>query len=443
MGRLAARPSPRLCAHGARRAKLVAASAAALAIALSATAVLAVPLPAPSVGPGVRYFGYWGSAAEGVGEPDPGCQSNKWTGYTNCIKDHANVTHITFGIGQEDWAIARLQEAADLKMGVVLTVWNYFFKPRSDDNRKLDLVDGYQDKWAKFLSRIDDAYIKRSHTIIGFYIYDEPAVDAQTMANIGTVAKLLAQTAPDVHRWVTFTAYDIDQAAFTIPAGVDWISYDCYGVDGASPSFAHCAPTYQGYEYKSVSYYTARLKELIKKTPNYHPGLVLIPQGFLPSGSADLQADLLARLAPEIAMAEGDPDYVMIMPFLWQAVTSLPSVKRYLRAEGSRITGGSSDDPIENAVSSNPSASIEGLAAYLWLRPPCRFQLRLLDAPPPMRLRPPFSVAATAAYRGAALTSTCPRGGRELENTDACSVADTCRLRLPMSVVPIRSSRND
>jgi hypothetical protein len=155
VGRLIERPSTRRwCARAPRaeRAKLAVAFAACLAVGWSASA-RAVPLRPPPVGPGVRYFGCWGSAAQGVGETEwasgvqdagePTCHADKWTGYTSCIKDHANVTHITFGLGQEDWAIARLQAAADLKMGVVLTIWNYFFKSRPDDNRKLDLVDGY------------------------------------------------------------------------------------------------------------------------------------------------------------------------------------------------------------------------------------------------------------------------------------------------------------
>lgn len=380
-------------------AKAVAPLAVALVLVAAAPAARAVPLGKRPAGPGVRYFGYWGSAAQGVGEaqfgnlppgvdnPDPGCRADKATGYTRCIEDHANVTHITFGIGQEDWALARLQEAADLRMGVVLTVWNYFFKSRAGSSRQVDLVDGYEAAWTRFLSRIEEPYIKRSHTIVAFYIYDEPSVDAQTIASLGAVAKLLARTAPEVHRWVTFTAKDVDDGAFVIPADVDWVSYDCYAVDGGSPSFNQCAPTYDGYEYGSLSYYRSRLKELIKKTPNYHPSLVLIPQAFLPPGATNLQNDLIARLGPEIAMAERDPDYVMIMPFLWQAVTSLPSVRRFLRSEGARITGGAPPSDDEAGVAA-AAAMPRTEAPLLRLQPPFALEpgsvSRLL---PPLQLR--------------------------------------------------------
>src|SRR6202011_1954697 len=113
-----------------------------------------------------------------------------------------------------------------------------------------------------------------------------------------------------------------------------------------------------------------------RKTPRYHPQLVLIPQGFLPRGAANLQADLIARLAPEIAMAENDPDYVMITPFLWQAVTTLPSVRRFLRAEGARITGGSPDLVDADARLSRSNARPGLLASDLRLRPPCRLEPR-------------------------------------------------------------------
>ena len=113
-------------------------------------------------------------------------------------------------------------------------------------------------------------------------------------------------TAPGVHRWLNLTAYDVDQATFTIPADIDWLSYDCYANDGGSPSFAHCMPTYAGYEYKSIDYYRGRLKELINKTPKSSPARAH-PSGFLPPGAADEQAALLTRLASEIPMAETDP----------------------------------------------------------------------------------------------------------------------------------------
>ena len=423
--------------------KLLAALIVSLAVAWSAPAARAVPLPAP-LGPGVRYFGYWGSAAQGVegqspavDDPGPSCNADKWTGYTGCIKDHANVTHITFGLGQEDWALARLQEAADLKMGVVLTVWNYFFKARADNTRKVDLVDGYQAQWMKFLSRIDDPYIKRSHTIIGFYLYDELRfVDAQTIVTLGTVAKLLAETAPDVHRWVTFTAQDVDLGTFTIPADIDWLSYNCYGVDGASPSFAHCAPTYQGYEYKSLDYYRLKLKELIKKTPNYHPRLVLIPQAFLPPGAANLQADLIkARLGPEIAMAKSDPGL--------RDDHAVPLAGGDLAARGQALppVGGSGHhgrlagclaDATQDADPSSRTALAATPSRGLRLRPPCRLEPRLFS--PPLQLQPAlrlsYGLEPSAPRRGAASLSACPRAGRQLAPADTCAAADLCALPL-------------
>ena len=102
----------------------------------------------------------------------------------------------------------------------------------------------------------------------------------------------------------------------------------------------------------SVPFFVARLKEIIRNSQHSQPvRLVLVPVAWQepPDSSFAAQAALLHRAEREISLAENDPDFVMIMPFLYQdninfsgdptsGVSSIPIAKKYYQALGKHVT---------------------------------------------------------------------------------------------------------
>jgi hypothetical protein len=365
---------------------------ATVAAFLSGATAMAVPLSSRPSGSGPHYFGYFAGAMEGVGVPSDGCPSGD---YTACVQDHANVM---FVVGKDqsvpNWLQSwtdKVQEANNLGMGVVLYVGSFFFEivavpggaivvPKTGQA----LTDGWQ-AWAQ----LSNALLPFQSSLVSFYIDDEPPTDATTLSFIETVAQQLGF--PAVHRQLTFMAKTIESSNFVIPHGVDWVGYDCYVTTTTNPTFEQCS----GPGWKSVPFYTGRLKSIVAASNAAYAaagqspttfGLVLFPIAWedvqiiapgqpgvtldanSPDTSSAAQARILVRVEREIAMAENDPDYVMIMPFLWQSdysgrpdaqgfsgvgVNQLPTVKAYYQALGKHVTTGTDRLAFPTSVSAS------------------------------------------------------------------------------------------
>jgi len=349
----------------------------ALATLLGASVLLgtqpagAVPLSSRPRGPGAHYFGYFASAnQEGTASPD-GCGSIG--DYTACVADHANVTFIgSSGSAMPDttWTAQKLAEAQQLGMGAIVDVTRVFWDPG-----QVPAAD-YLARWANFKTAINP-YL---NTIVSFYLMDEPNTgSAQVMDRLRVEADKLAADFPGIHRQISFLARSLEFGGWTIPSNIDWVGYDCYTPPPGT--FLNCAPPNGEGPFQSVPYYIGRLKAVIARSQPappalpYKPGLVLIPVAFLKPGETDKQDALLARAEREIAMAENDPDFVMVMPFIFQSLTDgfgqpwigtrdLPAVRAYYQSLGVRITKASGQRRFAHPTSITASATASGSSGY-------------------------------------------------------------------------------
>jgi len=324
------------------------------AVLCTSFAAWSVPLSSRPTGTGPHYFGYFASGLRRFGFPSDGCQAGD---YTPCVDDHANIVHIAAGDETDpnycdpsgpkfcDTKFM-LGEARDRGMGAVLDVG---VAAVGNCNADGTLGPGWQTWWNSFKEEVVTPY---QSTIVSFYIWDEPGqrgVDVDLLPNlqcIGTVAQQLKAEFPAIHRQVTFLARSLADDSWTIPGGVDWVGYDCYTPPPGS--FEACSLGLQ-----SVPYYWARLKSIVRKSNLGPVGLVLFPVGWQdvdhlhPDTSFDAQAAILTKVEREVALAENDPSFVMIMPFIWQSgndgadkvgINALPMVRNYYRALGLHTT---------------------------------------------------------------------------------------------------------
>jgi hypothetical protein len=305
-----------------------------LAVVGSGPAASALPRPSQGAA-GLRYFGYFDDLAF-----DDAAET----------ADHANL--VLYGdrletdpTGQQ--TVSELQglvsSPATRTMGVMLAVQNVFFHQADASPR--DTAD-WQQRWADYKAAITP-YLGN---IVAFYIRDEPSpADAALMTFVGTIAAQIQHDYPNIHRSVVFAAEPMDAtASWTIPTSLDWIGYDCYpGPFEECFDKEHNPNNGDGYSYRSVPYYYALLRQAIARTNAalpvgslpYHPGLVLLPQAYV---TVQDQPSLLARVEREVAMAENDPDFVMIMPFRWALLSSMPTARAYYTALGQHVVNGTS-----------------------------------------------------------------------------------------------------
>jgi len=335
----------------------------------------AVPLSSRPTGPGPHYFGYFASAMDGVGVPSGGCPSGD---YTACVADHANVTLVVGqNPGTTGWVASitdKVKEASDLGMGVVLAISPIFFTVDPTTGALIPKTGAELTAAWQYWQQLATALTPYKSKLVSFYVVDEPPTDPTMLAFISTVSNGLGFAG--VHRQVTFLAESL-RSDFTIPHGVDWVGYDCYVTTSVYPTFQQCS----GPGFASIPFYNGRLKAIMRQSSAAYAaahqtattfGVVLFPiawEGALPAPpdgspqtllgannpdlSVDAQARILARAEREVVMAENDPDYVMVMPFLWQSdfagragaqgfvgvgVNQLPTVKAYYQALGKHVT---------------------------------------------------------------------------------------------------------
>jgi hypothetical protein len=236
----------------------------------------------------IQYFGYYASAFENVGRGD----------YTADIKDHANLTWIVVGD-----VVKKLREAKELNMHAIIDVQWYFMD--ADYHLRPDMIAS----WKKIAKAIEPY---RDH-IAAFYPADEPYMnaekkgrsDSEMQNNLETIASVVKSTFPEIPVAVIFASKEVKKSK-PIPAGFDWIGFDCYG------KFNDCSGGH------SVTYYHDKLKARLSGTQR----MMLIPWGYkegYPSGKDIYDRNNAA--AQYWNMAINDPLVVAVIPFLYQTYT--------------------------------------------------------------------------------------------------------------------------
>lgn len=347
-----ARPSspPRL-RLGALAPRLI---AVAILLAVMGSARVASALPRPPQGAsGLRYFGYFDDLAFDDAA---------------ATADHANM--VLYGDRLETDPTGQ-QTVSELKgllaspstrtMGVMLAVQNVFFHQADASPR--DPAD-WQKRWNDYKAAIKP-YLAN---IVAFYIRDEPnPADSALMAFLGTISAQIRDdykvTNPNIHRVVVFATEPMDLTPnWTIPTSLDWIGYDCYpGPFEECFDREHNPNNGDNYHFRSIPYYYGVLRQAIARTnaalpagsPPYRPGLVSLPQAYV---TVQDEPSLLARVEREVTLAENDPDFVMIMPFRWALLSSLPIARAYYKVLGQHVVNGTSRLAYPTSVRASSSA---------------------------------------------------------------------------------------
>lgn len=244
----------------------------------------------PTVVPGLKYYGYFASAMDGVGTGD----------YTNQIADHANVSWIQ---GNE---ITKLQDASARNMKGIISLFWYLFK--FDENDKPVLHERYRENWAALAAKIRP-YI---NDIAAFYPIDEPYWNDKTKTcpmeirpSIETVISMIKADFPATPVAVLF-AVPCVTSDLIIPIGYDWVGFDCYG------SFVGCGGPGQ-----SVPWYATTL--LSRMDPNQK--MILAPDGTYSDTcpSPLYQNELALRAEQYYSLALSEPRVIGMFTFLYQS----------------------------------------------------------------------------------------------------------------------------
>jgi hypothetical protein len=291
----------------------------------------------------IKYYGYYGSAFEGVGMGD----------YTASISDHSNLTWIVNGN-----IVKKLSEAKARNMKAVLDVQWYFM----DANYHLrpDVIAS----WKKLAAAI----APYRDTIAAFYPMDEPYMngkkkglsEAQVKANIETVASITKSTFPEIPVAVIFSSGEVKDGR-PIPVGFDWIGFDCYG------KFNDC----NGH---SIGYYVSKIKGRIKAPQR----IMLVPWAYK-EGTASA-GDISARVNASNqywSMAVNESVVIAVVPFLYQTFTGsdgklmtgaheMPALLQNLKPMGLTVKKAQAAGPKREAVTSpahNIAGNIDGVVA--------------------------------------------------------------------------------
>lgn len=343
--------SPRRLRLGAWGPRLIAVGGL-LAVMGSARPAAALARP-PQGATGLKYFGYF----DGLDFDDAAATA-----------DHANIVQYgdlleTDPTGQQTVSELKglVASPSTRTMGVMLNVSNVFFHQTDGSPRS---ATDWQQRWSDYKAAIKP-YLAN---VVAFYIRDEPdPANSTLMAFVGTVAAKIRDdykmSNPNIHRMVVFATEQMDLAGnWTIPTSLDWVGYDCYpGPFEECFDKEHNPNNGDNYHFRSIPYYYGVLRQAISRTnaalptgsPPYHPGLVLLPQAYV---TVQDEPSMLARVEREVAMAENDPDFVMIMPFRWALLASMPIARTYYTALGQHVVNGTPRLAYPTSVSADSSA---------------------------------------------------------------------------------------
>ena len=256
--------------------------------------------------PHIQQFGYYGCAMNGVGTGD----------YINEVAPISNVVWVRWGTNDE--LLAKVQNAHQQGLGVILMVQNLFF-PWASSALYADEPSGPRTRFEAVWSLLEPY----QSTIKGFYVFDEPfwnnatadgtwtsVPDAQLKSNLTWVAGELHSVAPGVPCIIIFAYTEVSRPEFfseLLPSEIDWIGFDCYLAYGAEGT----ADKVQGYFDSFVQF----------KDPSQK--IVLVPDAWWnTSPDAGTDSLLAQRLSLYQSFAASSADVVAIYPFLYQTVAS-------------------------------------------------------------------------------------------------------------------------
>ncbi len=258
--------------------------------------------------------------------------------------DHADVavidvwdciTHAQYG--DFEGLIAELKRCRDAGMLIVLNLHRLFFHTQwdnGDDGESMpaDLTWTLRVDYGAF-DRLDRRLQRERITPFAVSAIDEPLTRFfqsgrdldQGIADVRTAHAFLAARWPTVHRWLNFSALEIDYLPHQPNLNVQAVSFDWY-LDSLPPG-----------DLRPYDQVVARLK---RRFPG--AALVLVPDAWVPPGYTTEQT--CARVSQLIAMAKADPTFLAVIAYRWEpfhphSVANTATLREHYTREYRALTG--------------------------------------------------------------------------------------------------------
>ena len=287
-----------LCITAAALATL-AAPASGTEAAESAESVGSVGSVGSVQGPSLRFFGY--------SMVDCGVRDRFWpspkTNYVTEVASFSNVGQLCVFDPAEDIG-ARLALMRSNRMLALLSVQALFFTGTPDattgSGMRFSLRADHRQRWRAFIGR--NRLHNRLDWIGAFYIADEPAWNGISAAELQQAADLVKSSFPSTPTMIIEAAPAID--ALVVPASVDLVGFDRYGVPDPDTNPA----------------YLANLASLKARRSRPDQRIVIVMEGqWLPAyDSPGHDETLMAMVAQRYhALAQGDPEVLAMLCYLW------------------------------------------------------------------------------------------------------------------------------
>ena len=267
-----------------------------------------------------KYFGFWGSAMNGVGNGN----------YIDQTKDFSNVAFVRADAISE-WK-SKISQAKNVGQLSILMIQNLLFPWASSHL--------YSDAFSRFKSFWDSLEPSLQEAVLGFYIFDEPywnnsmntwdsVSENELHKNLEESIKIINQITKGKLTMLTFAHTEVSQQLL-IPENADWIGVNCYASFGNVCSEA------------AVMGYLNILKQ--KKTSS-QKFMLTIDSYWNTAPSDESQAIILKRIDFWQKWIDKQTDVIAITPFIWQnhiqeqiyGAESMPNVRAKLIEMGKSI----------------------------------------------------------------------------------------------------------
>ena len=285
---------------------------------------------------GLRYFGYALSGEE-----------------IDQVADQSNIVHISSDF-VEGSDLPLFEEAERQGLSVALDLSSVFLPNSRCEDFSPEVTAEPSARWAEYADRIE----VHSGSIALLYPIDEPywnccppngpLTAAELRQGMENVNEHISARFPSIPIGVIF-AYPSVNDSLVIPAGFDWIGFDCY--DG----FDTCGSEALGQA--SIPEFLSILRS--KMSPSQR--LVLVPPAFLPGGLTEQRVVEIFDRYMEVART--DPTVVAIFGFLWRdlglspGARSLPQVAHRYQQAAAELIGTPAPGPVPPPSTAGPEVA--------------------------------------------------------------------------------------
>lgn len=265
--------------------------------------------------PHIKYFGYYGSALEGIGNGN----------YINEVSDHSNLVWVGYST-DDDLNLRKIEQARQRGLKVVMDVQVYFFD--GDYNLLPDFS-----KWDRFAEKLKPYLTGQDPTIIAFYPLDEPYMNGKVKGisywdmkgRLELISEKIRSSFRGVVRdsavklAVIFSVGEIYSHAFNLPRNFDWFAFNAYDCWTKNCRFDLSIPEI----HKRLKAQVARLRDSSQKRVFLLADAMAFGQG---EPSPEFQNGIRDRARRYYELAANDPCVVAIVPFIYQSVPKIDLV---------------------------------------------------------------------------------------------------------------------